>query len=288
VVALGTITQGALPRENLPDELPYIIDKERLGGTQARVKLQIDERLEEPIYRTAIAAEPRLQDLMILRFANFSTFEVSPQHSTALLEMIEEMRDRPAPPPEGPECRVWIYAPGEDAEYWDEFYESGIMAIGWDRLGDLSQFGSLDDILAALQRGQESERRPTNNARACYDFVHTLHVGDRVFAKRGRNTIVGYGVVTGEYEYHPERLNFKNVRTISWQTRGTWTSPESVAIKTLTDITAYADFVNALDKLISGQVTEPPSYSTRYRKAKASKGLTGSFGDRSWPRKAII
>jgi mandelate racemase len=31
-----------------------------------------------------------------------------------------------------------------------------------------------------------------------------------------------------------------------------------------------------------------PSYSTRYRKAKASKGLTGSFGDRSWPRKTII
>jgi hypothetical protein len=30
------------------------------------------------------------------------------------------------------------------------------------------------------------------------------------------------------------------------------------------------------------------SYSTRYRKAKASKGLTGSFGDRSWPRKTII
>ena len=31
-----------------------------------------------------------------------------------------------------------------------------------------------------------------------------------------------------------------------------------------------------------------PSYSTRYRKAKASKDLTGSFGDRSWPRKTII
>ena len=29
-------------------------------------------------------------------------------------------------------------------------------------------------------------------------------------------------------------------------------------------------------------------YSTRYRKAKARKGLTGSFGDRSWLRKAII
>ena len=31
-----------------------------------------------------------------------------------------------------------------------------------------------------------------------------------------------------------------------------------------------------------------PPYSTRYRKAKARKGLTGSFGDRSWLRKAII
>ena len=29
-------------------------------------------------------------------------------------------------------------------------------------------------------------------------------------------------------------------------------------------------------------------YSTRYRKAKARKGLTGSFGDRIWLRKAII
>ena len=29
-------------------------------------------------------------------------------------------------------------------------------------------------------------------------------------------------------------------------------------------------------------------YSTRYRKAKESKGLMGSFGDRSWSRKAII
>ena len=34
--------------------------------------------------------------------------------------------------------------------------------------------------------------------------------------------------------------------------------------------------------------SENPSYSTRYRKAKESNGLTGSFGDRSWARKAII
>ena len=35
-------------------------------------------------------------------------------------------------------------------------------------------------------------------------------------------------------------------------------------------------------------VSHVAPYSTRYRKAKARKGLTGSFGDRSWLRKAII
>jgi hypothetical protein len=45
----------------------------------------------------------------------------------------------------------------------------------------------------------------------------------------------------------------------------------------------FQEDADALSTWYSGS-----SYSTRYRKAKASKGLTGSFGDRSWPRKAII
>jgi hypothetical protein len=46
---------------------------------------------------------------------------------------------------------------------------------------------------------------------------------------------------------------------------------------------------NGLTYVLPDKIFNPrPSYSTRYRKAKASKGLTGSFGDRSWPRKAII
>ena len=41
------------------------------------------------------------------------------------------------------------------------------------------------------------------------------------------------------------------------------------------------------DTTIQNLIAASP-YSTRYRKAKARKGLTGSFGDRSWLRKAII
>jgi 5-methylcytosine-specific restriction protein B len=234
------------------------LDQERLGGTQTRVLIRVDEQLEEPLLRTAIAAEPRLKDLRILRFANYGTFKVPAHDANGLLEMIDDL-EQTAPAAIGDlRRRVWLYAPGGNAEFWDEFYEAGIMAIGWDELGDLSQYGSLDDVLAALQRERESEQRPTNNARTCYDFVHTIRVGDRVFVKRGRNTIVGYGMVTGEYEFQAARAHFRNVRTVRWEGRGSWASPASVAIKTLTDLTNDADFIKALDKIISGPVSEPP------------------------------
>ena len=34
--------------------------------------------------------------------------------------------------------RYWLYAPGEGAHMWEEFYERGVMGLGWGALGDLS------------------------------------------------------------------------------------------------------------------------------------------------------
>jgi hypothetical protein len=257
VIALGTIIEPPTVRENLPTEEQYLLNPERLGGAQSRVLVRVDRRLDEPLLRTAIAADPRLKDLMILRFANYSTFKVAPNHAEAILELIENI-EQPAADIASKGRRVWVYAPGENAEYWDEFYEGGLMAIGWDALGDLTQYGSLDDVLAALQQEYETEGRPTNNARTCYDFVHTIRRGDRVFVKRGRNTIIGYGIVTGEYEHRVDRSQFKNVRTVRWEGRGTWASPAPVAIKTLTDVTEDEAFVAALEKMVSGPVGETP------------------------------
>lgn len=32
----------------------------------------------------------------------------------------------------------WMFSPGENGAKWEEFYQAGIMAIGWDEIGDLS------------------------------------------------------------------------------------------------------------------------------------------------------
>jgi hypothetical protein len=47
--------------------------------------------------------------------------------------------------------KYWIFAPGEGAELWDEFYEDGIMALGWDKLGDLNNYKTKQDIVKKLQ-----------------------------------------------------------------------------------------------------------------------------------------
>src|SRR5262249_55023168 len=157
-------------------EAAYALDRDRLLGPKLRVRLRIDRTITPPLLRSTIAAEPRLKDLMILKFANYGTFSVEQTHAEALLGKLEELDSQT-----GQGKRTWLYAPGRGAEYWDEFYESALMAIGWNELGDLSQFGSIDDIMAALQREYEPDGRPINNARACYDFVHTVRPGDLVF-----------------------------------------------------------------------------------------------------------
>lgn len=52
--------------------------------------------------------------------------------------------------------RYWLYSPGERSCMWDEFYHSGIMAIGWGEIDDLSLFNSKDSMKVSVKesRGQ--------------------------------------------------------------------------------------------------------------------------------------
>lgn len=47
--------------------------------------------------------------------------------------------------------KFWLYSPGENAEMWDEFYELGIMGLGWDELGDLNNYSSKEELTTKLQ-----------------------------------------------------------------------------------------------------------------------------------------
>ena len=45
----------------------------------------------------------------------------------------------------------WIYSPGDGASIWEECFDGGIMAIGWDKIGDLTVYDSKDAMKQAMK-----------------------------------------------------------------------------------------------------------------------------------------
>ena len=150
-----------------------------------------------------------------------------------------------------PPKRYWLYAPGENAMKWEEFYESGIMALGWDELGDLSLLGDKENIANELKRVYSKDGSARNDALANYQFRDVLSIGDIVIAKQGKQSYLGYGIVDSNYYHDPTRKTYQNVRKVIWKKKGIWKEfKQNIVTKTLTDITNIPEYLNDLIKLI--------------------------------------
>ncbi len=66
--------------------------------------------------------------------------------------------------------RYWLMALGPNANRWEECYEQGIACIGWDHLGDLTQYASREET----QLGMHSSL-------ACWQFANEMAPGDVIF-----------------------------------------------------------------------------------------------------------
>ena len=149
--------------------------------------------------------------------------------------------------------RYWLLAPGENASRWDRCQKDGIACIGWGEIGDLRQFDTLDAMRDAMktQYGDASSNYK-NDGLATWGFCSEMKIGDIIYAKQGRNKILGRGIVESEYIFDPSDPKYPSIRRVRWEKVGSWMSPETVAIKTLTDISNYPKLVSALNEVING------------------------------------
>ncbi|MDY4870794.1 MAG: AAA family ATPase [Faecalicoccus sp.] len=153
--------------------------------------------------------------------------------------------------------RYWLYAPGEGSCMWDEFYTSGIMAIGWGEIGDLSTFDSKDAMKIKMREVIDESLSYKNATHATWQFANEMKIGDIVFVKKGMHQIIGRGVVMSDYEYDDTRDDeYKNIRQVDWTHNGEWPHPGQAVMKTLTDITSYTDYVEKLNSLFEDETEE--------------------------------
>ena len=164
--------------------------------------------------------------------------------------------------------RYWIYNVF-DEDSWKECCEKNIMVMGMDEIGDYSQYnskGALRQALMAFYGGNSSRKIQSLTA---WNFVRGISINDVIFTKRG-NSLIGKGIVSGEYLFDNFREAYKSVRNVQWIQIGEWEYPGNSIAKRLTDITSYTadaekinDIMssNELDDIDTQLEVEYPSYT---------------------------
>jgi 5-methylcytosine-specific restriction enzyme B len=167
----------------------------------------------------------------------------------------EEIIDEEIDEAEG--VNYWIFAPGKDANKWDEFYDQGVMGIGWEFIGDIRNYKSKAELVKKFQEHDNDSSSHKNDVSTCWSFCYDLKVGDIIISKKGRSKYLGYGVVESEYIYSEDVSGYSNIRKVRWVKRGEWTEPDGdIVLKTLTNITRYNEYVNKLENLLGIETGE--------------------------------
>lgn len=148
------------------------------------------------------------------------------------------------------ETHYWLYAPGRGAEMWEQFYKDGIMALGWNEMGDLSEFDSKKQISAKMKEIYKEESSYFNAALALWQFYDEMQPGDVVFVKRGKKDIIGRGTVESEYYFDDSVSEFPHCRKVDWTDNGKWRNVFPPVLKTLTDVTRFTELVEKAEEMI--------------------------------------
>ena len=97
ICATATILTEPTSLEEPQAERKFNRDQSKFEGTQTRVRLRIDARIQPRLTRSEIKAAPELTDLSILKFSNATNFEVSEFQTKAILRLLSGRESKQAP-----------------------------------------------------------------------------------------------------------------------------------------------------------------------------------------------
>jgi 5-methylcytosine-specific restriction protein B len=152
------------------------------------------------------------------------------------------------------EVRYWLIAAGPDGSMWESFIQKNMIAINYSsyNLGDLNNYNS-KEALEEVMQGDENEDKK-NDILAVWEFSKIMKPGDIVIAKKGGQTLLGYGKIESDYIYKPENKEYTHIRNVTWEKLNTvdYTGDmEHLSYKTLTDITKYPGIPESFIKAIN-------------------------------------
>ena len=114
---------------------------------------------------------------------------------------------------------LWMVRSASGGRLAEECVSNGIVAIGWSDIGDLNQYKTKEDVIAALAEARPDWSRGKLMAAASQliRFRDELAEGDYVVTYDASRRIYHVGKITGPYRFDPSTLpDYVNTRPIDW------------------------------------------------------------------------
>ena len=204
------------------------------------------------------SGKSKLKDFKELSFAAWThSTEVNNEKKATKKPVVQQQKGDGLADEDVETVHYWMYAPGDGAAKWDEFYKQGVMGLGWRQIGDLTQYASKDEMKTAMKEKIDHSKPYRNAAHATWQFANEIKPGDIIFVKKGMYKLVGKGVVTSEY-YYDDSIDerYPHLHKVNWTHNGEWDHPGQAVMKTLTDVTSYTDYVSKLNALFDAEAEE--------------------------------
>jgi MoxR-like ATPase len=202
-----------------------------------------------------------VSSLLPIYFELINTFRTERLFTKSLMEIVKDQSDVGSKEDNlEKNIQYWSISPGEKAFLWENWKDQSLISIGWDDLNDLNKYTDAKELKDAYLKLYQSKNEPKNCIKCLHDFSKIMQIGDVVFAKDGRTKLVGVGEVISDYTYDSSKAEHRHVRKVKWLKVGEWEfeDNEQWAIKTLTNITGYGDFVNKILALTSSSDKNKP------------------------------
>lgn len=113
---------------------------------------------------------------------------------------------------------VWVIKGGEFGEREQRMLDNDLIACSWEKLPDISQCDTRDDITTAYRKAYPNAegRKISNHVAQLYAFRHTALSDDLIvlpLKKKG----LAIGVITGDYAYSTKfGADFTHTRPVKW------------------------------------------------------------------------
>lgn len=155
---------------------------------------------------------------------------------------------------------MWMVRAGRKSIYINDFVDNSVVAIGWDRLGNLANNISRSDLASRVRKEwpDNNKSQVSTSVGQIYRFLSEIQVGDKVVTYDSGQRVYHVGIITSEARYEEGVVpSYSRLRDVTWEGKidrdklSTSTKNTLGAISTLFKLSKSA--ANEIELLLKGK-----------------------------------